>query len=65
MRLRPLEVNREPLAALESVFEANPELGLYPTEVLAAEAGHDQGAQFAGADAEPVPQLECDQTLSL
>ena len=60
MRLRPLEVNREPFAALEGVFEATPELELDQTEVLAAEAGHDQGAQPACADADPVPQLECD-----
>ena len=35
------------------------------TANLAAEAGHDQWTHPAGVDAEPVPELESDQTLEL
>ena len=35
------------------------------TANLAAEAGHDRLVADAGADAEPIPDLEFDQTLRL
>ena len=35
------------------------------TANLAAEAGHDLWTNPAGADAEPIPELEFDQTLGL
>ena len=53
------------LAAPEWVFEAIPALEFNQTANLAAEAGHDQRPHPAGADAEPVPELEFHQTLGL
>ena len=47
------------------VLGAIPELELDQTANLAAEAGHDQWTHPAGADADPVPELEFDQTLEL
>ena len=47
------------------MFEALPELEFVQTANLAVEAGHDQWAHPAGADAEPVPDLEFDPTLGL
>ena len=43
------------------MFEAIPELEIIPTANLAAEAGHDLWTHPAGADAEPIPELEFDQ----
>ena len=51
------------LAAPESVFEAIPELEFDQTENLRAEAGHDRLLHNAGVDAEPISELEFDQTL--
>ena len=53
------------LGALEPVFEAIPELVFDQMANLAAEAGRDLSAHTAGTDAEPVPELEFDQTLGL
>ena len=64
-RSPPLAMNGQLLAAPEGVFEAIPELEFYQTANLVAEAGHDQWTHRAGADAEPVPDLEFDQTLGL
>ena len=58
-------MNRQQLAALEGVFEAIPELVFDQTANVSAEAGHDQWTNTAGADVEPVPELEFDQTLGL
>ena len=58
-------MNRQQLDAPEEVFEATLELEFEPTANLAAEAGHDLLAHPAGSDAEPVPDLEFDQTLGL
>ena len=51
------------LAAPEVVFEAIPELEFHQTANLRAEAGHDRLGHNAGGDAEPIPELEFDQTL--
>ena len=51
------------LAAPEWVFEAIPQLEFDWTANLAAEAGYDQWTHPAGTDAEPIPELEFDQTL--
>ena len=53
------------LAAPEWVFEAIPQLEFDWTANLAAEAGYDQWTHPAGTDAEPIPELEFDQTLGL
>jgi hypothetical protein len=53
------------LAAPEGVFEAISELEFDQTANLAAEAGHDQWTHPAGADADPVLELEFDQTMEL
>ncbi len=58
-------VNGQPLTAPEEVFEAIPELEFEQTANLMAEAGHDQWTHLAGADAEPIPELEFDHTLGL
>ena len=42
-----------------------PELEFDQTANLAAEAGHDLWTHLAGADAEPIPELEFDKTLGL
>ena len=59
-----MEVNVQQLIGPEAV-EAIPELEFDRTANLAAEAGHDQWTHPAGADAEPNPELEFDQTLGL
>ena len=51
------------LAAPEAVFEAIHELEFDQTPNLRAEAGHDRLGHDAGVDAEPIPELEFDQTL--
>ena len=51
------------LAAPESVFEAIPELEFDLTANLRAEAGHNRLVHIAGVDAEPILELEFDQTL--
>ena len=51
------------LAAPEAVFEAIPELEFAQTANLRAEAGHDRLLYIAGVDAEPIRELELDQTL--
>ena len=58
-------MNGQQLAAPEGVFEAIPELEFAQTANLAEEAGHDQWTHPAGADAEPIPELEFDQSLGL
>ena len=50
------------LAAPEAV-EAIPELEFDQTANLTEEAGHDRLVAEAGADAEPTPELEFEQTL--
>jgi hypothetical protein len=65
-----VEANAEQLIAPEAV-EAIPEIEFDQTANLAAEAGHDRLAAGAGADAdadadadaEPIPELEFDQTV--
>ena len=64
-RSPPLALNRQQLAAPEWVFEAIPELEFDQTANFAAEADHDQWTHPAGADAEPILELEFDQTLGL
>ena len=64
-RSPPLAMNGQQLAAPEGVFEAIPELEFDQTANLAAEAGHDQWTHPAGTDAEPVSELEFDQTMGL
>ncbi len=54
---------RQELDAPESVFEAIPELEFDQTANLRAEAGHVRLLHNAGVDAEPIPDLGCDQTL--
>ena len=51
------------LAAPVAVFEAIHELEFDQTASLRAEAGHDRLGHNAGVDAEPIPELEFDQTL--
>ena len=58
-------MNGEQLAAPEWVFEAIPDLEFDQTANLVAEAGHDQWTNRARADAEPVSELEFDQTMGL
>ena len=60
-----LAMHGQKLAAAEAFFQSGPELEFEQTVNLAAEAGHDQWTHRAGADAEPVPGLEFDQTLGL
>ena len=61
-RSPPVAVNGQQLIAPEAV-EAIPEPEFDQTANLAAEAGHDRLVVAAGADAEPIPNLECYQTL--
>ena len=51
------------LCGPEAVFEAIPEPEFAQTEKLRAEAGRAQLLHNAGVDAEPIPELEFDQTL--
>ena len=64
-RSPPLALNGQQLAAPEAVFSAMPELEFDETANFGAEARHDQWTHHAGADAEPIPELEFDQTLGL
>ena len=64
-RSPPLALNGQQLAAPEGVFEAIPELEFDQTANLAAEAGRDQWTHPAGADAEPIPELEPNQRLGM
>jgi hypothetical protein len=63
-----VEANAEQLIAPEAV-EAIPEIEFDQTAILIAEAGHDRLGAGAGADAdadadaEPIPELEFDQTV--
>ncbi|MDA1330660.1 MAG: hypothetical protein O3B43_06315 [Chloroflexi bacterium] len=59
-RSPPLAMNGQQLAAPEAAFEAIPELEFDQTANLAAKAGRDRWAYYAGADAEPIPGLEFD-----
>ena len=61
-RSPPVEANAQQLIAQESV-EAIPELEFDLTANLTAEAGHDRLVADVGAHAEPVRELEFDQTL--
>ena len=63
-RSPPVGANAQQLIATE-VVEAIRELEFDQTANLTAEAGHDRLEADAGADAdaEPVPELEFDQTL--
>ena len=58
-------MNGQRPTAPEGVFEAIPELEADQTANFAAEAGHDQWTHSARAAAEPIPDLERDQTLGL
>ena len=51
------------LGAPKAVFEAIHEPEFDQTANLAAEAGHDRVLYDAGIDAEPIPELEFDQTF--
>ena len=51
------------LAAPEAVFEAIHELEFDQTANLTARTGHDRLLHNAGVNAEPIPELEFDQTL--
>jgi hypothetical protein len=61
-----VEANAEQLIAPEAV-EAIPEIEFDQTANLTAEPGHDRLGAGAGADAdadaEPIPELEFDQTV--
>ncbi len=63
-RSPPVEANAQQQIAPEAV-EAVPEMEFDQTANLIAEAGHDrlEADAGAGADAEPVPELEFAQTL--
>ena len=63
-RSPPVEANAQQLIAPEAV-EAIPELEFDQTANLTAKAGYDRLVADAGAysDAEPISQLELDQTL--
>ncbi len=63
-RSPPVEANAQQLIAQEAV-EAIPEIEFDQIANLEAEGGHDRlvASAGAGADAEPVPELEFDQTL--
>ena len=63
-RSPPLEMEfAQRLAAPEAVFEAFPVLEFDQTANRRAVAGHDRLLHDAGVDAEPIPELEFDQTL--
>ena len=63
-RSPPVEANAEQLICPEAV-EAIPEPEFDQTANLPAEAEHDRAMADAGAHAEPIPDLEFDQTLGL
>ncbi len=60
-RSPPVEANAQQLIAPEAV-EAIPKLGFDQTANLTAEAGDNQWTSPVDVDAEPVPELEFDQT---
>ena len=63
-RSPPLEIEfAQHLAAPEAVFEAIPELEFDYTANLTAESGHYRLLHKADVDAEPILDLEFDQTL--
>ena len=64
VRSPPVEVNAQQLIAPEAV-EAIPELEFDLMANLVAETGHDRLVADSGAhaDAEPIPELEFDQTV--
>ena len=64
-RSLPLALNGQQPAAPEGVFEAITALEFDQTLNLVAEAGRDLWTHRAGAAAEPIPELEFDQTLGL
>ena len=57
-----MKIGQEP-AAPEAEFEAIPELEFDQTANLRAEAGHDRLLHNLGVTAEPILELEFDQTL--
>ena len=61
-RSPPVEANAQQLIAPEAV-EAIPEPEFDQTADMTAEAGDYQWTSPVGADAEPVPELEFNQTL--
>ncbi len=61
-RSPPVEVIAQQLIAPEAV-EAIPELEFDLMANLIAETGHDRLVADVGAHAEPIPELEFDQTL--
>ncbi len=61
-RSPPVEANAQQLIAPEAV-EAIPEIELDQKANLTAEAGDNQWTSPVDVDAEPVPELEFDQTL--
>ena len=63
-RLPPLEMKiGQELAAPKAVFEAIHGLEFYQTANLTAEARPERLLHYVGIDAEPIPELEFDQTL--
>ncbi len=63
-RSPPLETKiGQELAAPKAVFEAIHGLEFDQTANLTAEAGYERLLHNAGVDAEPIPELEFDQTL--
>ena len=63
-RSPPLEMKiGQELAAPKAVFEAIHGLEFDQTANLTAEAGYERLLHNAGVDAEPIPELEFDQTL--
>ncbi len=60
--LLEMKIGQE-LDAPESIFEAIPKLECDQTANLRAEAGHDRWLHNASVDAEPIPELEFDQTM--
>ncbi len=63
-RSLPLEMKiGQVLAAPEAVREAIPELEFDQTANLTVVAVHDRLLHDAGVDAEPIPELDLDQTL--
>ena len=63
-RSPPVEANAQQLIAPEAV-EAIPEIEFDQTANLTAEAGDYQWTSTVDADAEPIQELEFDQTLGL
>ena len=57
-----MKIGQEQIAPV-AVFEAIPELEFDQTANLRAEAGHDRLLHNLGVTAEPILELEFDQTL--